>query len=389
LPNILLTGGRAPVALDLARIFWRAGHTVFIAESVPWHLCRGSRAVAGCFRVPPPNRQPQQFIAALVELVRRHRIDWLIPTCEETMFVAAGRPQLANWCTVFTDRFDTLRTLHNKLSFAQRVHSRGLPVPPTELATSTAHAAQLLNANPKLVFKPVYSRFGTQTLICPRRPPNIAPGQPWVAQHYLPGRQLCTYSVAHAGQLAAHSAYAVKFTTGPGATIHFKADDHPAAGEWVRRFVAFENFTGQIAFDFIETGPGQVAAIECNPRATSGLHLFGPELADAFLSPPDAPLTPPAGQSAQITGAMLLNAPANLRRHGFKSWVDGLTHGREVIFDRADPWPGLVSQWATLAYFLGQSARHRIGPIAATTFDIEMNGGELTMSNEQMAGAND
>ena len=37
---------RAPATLELARVFRRAGHRVVMAESLPWHLSRPSRAVA-------------------------------------------------------------------------------------------------------------------------------------------------------------------------------------------------------------------------------------------------------------------------------------------------------------------------------------------------------
>ncbi len=377
--RILLTGGRAPVALELARLFHRAGQTVLVAESVPWPMCRGSKAVAGCFHVPPPNLRPQVFIDALAAVIRRERIDWLIPTCEETLFVAWGKPRLKPLCRVFTDSFEVLHSLHSKWQFIELARSFGLPAPPTELVTTSAQAARLIAASRRLVLKPVYSRFGTQTLIRPTRPPHIEPGRPWVAQQILPGRQLCTFSVAHAGRLVAHSTYAIKFTAGRGAAIHFKAEDHPPAFEWVRQFVAQTRFSGQIAFDFIETGPGQVAAIECNPRATSGLHLFGPELAGAYFNPNRPLLTPPPGQSAKLTAALLLYAPFNIRRHGWQSWLAALAGGREVVFNWRDPWPGLVSQWVGLAWFLGQSARRRVSPTAATTLDIEWNG--ETMSN--------
>ncbi len=71
--RILLAGGRAPATLELARLFYVAGHTVTVAKSMPWRLCRGSKAVAQVFRVPPPNRQPEQFVDALLNIVRRKK----------------------------------------------------------------------------------------------------------------------------------------------------------------------------------------------------------------------------------------------------------------------------------------------------------------------------
>jgi len=120
LKNILLTGGRAPATLELARLFHAAGHRVFVAESLPWHLCRGSRAVAKNFRVPPPNQNPTGFINELVSIIKKEQIDWLIPTCEETFYVAMGRDRLQQFCPVFSTDIDQLKTLHSKWEFIQQ-----------------------------------------------------------------------------------------------------------------------------------------------------------------------------------------------------------------------------------------------------------------------------
>jgi hypothetical protein len=84
--------------------------------------------------------------------------------------------------------------------------------------------------------------------------------------------------------------------------------DHPATLNWVQSFVSRTQFSGQIAFDFIESAEGQVWAIECNPRTTSGIHLFAdmPGITSAFTDP-SVPLQTPISDSPKlITAAMLL-----------------------------------------------------------------------------------
>lgn len=78
--NVLLIGGRAPASLELARVFQAAGHTVFMAESLAWHLTRPSRAVARSYRVPPPRQAPARYVTALARIVERERIALLVPT---------------------------------------------------------------------------------------------------------------------------------------------------------------------------------------------------------------------------------------------------------------------------------------------------------------------
>src|SRR5688500_4557008 len=99
--NILLTGGRAPASLQLARVFHRAGHTVFMAESLRGHLSAPSNAIEKNFIVPPARQQTEAFIKAIAKIVIENKIDLLIPTCEEVFYIARGRERFA--CTVFTE----------------------------------------------------------------------------------------------------------------------------------------------------------------------------------------------------------------------------------------------------------------------------------------------
>jgi predicted ATP-grasp superfamily ATP-dependent carboligase len=379
--KILLTGGRAPATLELARIFHSAGHRVFLAESVRGCLTAASRALEASFLVPPPRQQPEEFLRALVEIVRQNRIDLLIPTCEEAFHVARGQAELSAHCTVLVEPLEQLRPLHNKWTFIQLASELGLPVPETSLVKSTGDLPAGFARWPKLVLKPVYSRFAARTLLCPT--PALAeaalrdsPGTAWVAQEYLPGRQICTYSVAHRGRLTAHCAYPSNYTAGLGSTILFQAIDHPAALEWVQWFVAQRSFTGQISFDFIENANGGVVALECNPRATSGIHLFagGADFPSAFLDPARPCLFPAQNSSSMLLTAMLVyGLPAALRKGTFRPWLTAFSHSRDVIFSPRDPAPALL-QLRSLLYFVILGWRCGISPLEASTFDIEWNG---------------
>ena len=385
--NILLTGGRAPATLDLARSFHAQGHRVYLAESLPNSLTAASRAIHASFIVPPPRQQPADFIQALADIIRQQQIDLLIPTCEEIFYVAMGLEKLTPLCTVFVEPIERLRLLHDKWMFIQTAQEAGLPVPETQRIETEADLRAAFARWPQLVLKPVYSRFASRTLILP--PPSTAftslrasPTSPWVAQEYLTGQPICTYSVAHAGQLTAHAAYRSVFTAGQGATIHFQHAEHSASRAWVQRFVEAFGFTGQIAFDFIETPPkdrtevGKLWAIECNPRATSGVHLLAaaPHFPDAFFDPKIACLFPPAQPAPMLLSAMLLyGLPAALKKQSLSHWWQAFRSGRDVIFRWEDARPAFA-QWQSLLHFVALGWRHGVSPLAASTLDIEWNG---------------
>ncbi len=379
------------MTLELARLFWRAGLRVLMAESLAWHLSRPSRAVAANFRVPPPRQDPGGFSRALAEIARREGVDLIIPTCEEIYAVARGRAELeaagagGGRPMVLAEPLEKLRGLHDKGLFAQRALALGLCVPETRRLESTADLQAALAGGGEWVLKPVFSRFAART----RLPPHSAaaleagrvrpsPSEPWVAQAYVRGRQVCTYSVAHHGQLAAHVAYPVEFSAGQGAAVAFRAIEHPAAQAWVTRFVTAEDFSGQIAFDFIEDAAGRVAALECNPRATSGAHLLAgnPDFARAFFGPLPQ-LVDGAGvasRPAMLAAGMLLYAlPATRSWAGLRRWAEAFARSRDVVANGRDPLPGLL-QGLSLVPFAAWAVRRHISLIEASTYDIEWNG---------------
>ena len=389
--TVLLTGGRAPVTLELARVFQRAGHRVLMAESLAWHLSRPSRAVAANFRVPPPRQDPDGFTRALAEITRRERVDLIVPTCEEIYAVARGRAALeaagagSARPLVLAEPLEKLRGLHDKGLFAQRARALGLCVPETRRLESMGDLQATLAAGGEWVLKPAFSRFAARTRLPPHSAAGLhaarvrpSPSEPWVAQAYARGRQVCTYSVAHHGQLAAHVAYPVEFSAGQGAAVAFRAIEHPAAQAWVARLVAAEDFTGQIAFDFIENAGGQVTALECNPRATSGAHLLAdaPDFARAFFGPLPQPVSEAgaAARPAMLAAGMLLYAlPAARSWAGLRRWSAAFAGSRDVVANGHDPLPGLL-QGLSLIPFAAWAVRRHISLIEASTYDIEWTG---------------
>lgn len=389
--RILLTGGRAFVTLDLARQFAHAGHHVVVAESVPVHLCRYSQCVNKSYLVPRPNSEPGAYIDALIRIIQVEQIDLVIPTCEEIFFIAGELDRLSACCAVFSAPLAQLERLHSKWDFNQLVRHYGLCVPETHLLTSQHDLQRFLTYNQRpFVIKPVFSRFATQVIIVesveqPGRTfeeLDISDTYPWIAQEKIEGQAFCSYSIAHAGKLAAHTVYAENFTAGQGACIQFAPVEHPEIDSWIERFVNLAQFSGQIAFDFIVTEAGHVYPLECNPRATSGIHLFqgDRQLPSAFLerNQSDQPvLRPGVSMQAMIAPAMLVYGLLAVRSwKRLKEWLCIFWQARDVIFDVRDIRP-FLSQPLILWYNLRGSRALDISLQAFATIDIEWNGQRL------------
>lgn len=375
--NILLTGGRAPATLDLARVFHRAGHAVFMAESLRGHLSQPSKAIKANFVVPAPRQNRDAFLFALKKIVTENQIDLLVPTCEEIFHTAMGHESLP----LFSEPIEKLRRFHNKWEFVVQAVENELHVPETMLIQNKEDLLHAYAQWRGLVLKPAYSRFAARTLILPPLQMALSTlkftkGQPWVAQQYVEGQAFCTYSVCHKGRITAHTTYPSHFTAGRGATIVFKHVEHSAIFNWVRSFVSENQFTGQIAFDFIETPDGQVTALECNPRATSGVHLLAshPRFAESFFNPFMDCITPVDDSSFMLSAAMLLyGLPAALKNGSLKDWRKAYFFSNDVILDFNDPMP-FILQWRSVLATRAIAKREKLSLLEASTFDIEWNG---------------
>jgi len=372
--HVLILGARAPACLEWARAFRAAGWRVTAADSLAWPVARASCAIDAFVRLPEPRAYAAAWIEAVRQVVEAQAIDLVLPTCEEVFYLSHGRDRLP--CRVATSDFATLHELHHKYRFA--VLTAGWPgaAPETHLLESPAAVAALAETASDWVFKPAYSRFANRTLIRPRPEalaslrPTVA--QPWVAQRFVAGREHCSYSLLVDGRLTAHACYHPRYRVGRGSGIWFEPTDPAPVRAFLARFGAATGYTGQVGFDFIESADGRCHVLECNPRATSGVHLFDdqPEaLVAALLGQPGVLQPSPAPRMVAL--AMLLFAAP---RHVFKRdfWRD-YAAARDVVTCPGDYAP-LAAQIPALLEIIGRALARRRGLLAAATADIEWDG---------------
>jgi glutathione synthase/RimK-type ligase-like ATP-grasp enzyme len=368
---------------------------VLVAESARRHICRVSRAVERSYRVPAANAEPQAYVEVLESIVASERVDVLIPTCEEIFFIAKGLDRLRGRCSVWASPFELLDELHNKWKFVSLAKRLGLAVPPSGLIRTREEWLALAAAErlgESLVLKPAYSRFASRVIfldntdspyerrrLLEETASAVTPATPWVAQRRIYGNDICTYSVVYEGDLIAHAAYPCRYRVGRGATVYYEPVENEAARDWVRQLVEATRFTGQIAFDFIEEEDGGLVALECNPRATSGVHLFDAELVQAFLQPgalrqSGVMLTPEPSRKAMLGAAMLAAGVSGIRSfRELREWRDAFRSARDVVFSRSDLRPS-AEQLRVLFDAWRKSRTHGITLAQATTIDIEWNG---------------
>lgn len=373
---VLFTGGRAPVTLDLVRSFSEAGHLVYVADSLHLYLAKASNKVEKAFIIESPLDSHEGFIRDLQQIIKEYKIDVLIPTCEEVFHIAKGKEILEKDCMVFCEDLSILHQLHHKYEFIQSVKSSGLPTPQTYLVqTEDEYKEALEKLNGDAVIKPVYSRFGTDVEFIKKAhfddENRYNRKGLYVVQEEIKGKTICNYSILHQGKLMASTNYEVNYTAGQGAAIQFQHKPHLKINKWLHQFFHDSNLTGQFAFDFIETETGEIYVIECNPRATSGVHLFRElNLADSFLGMNQQPLEPLPETRRMIGLAMLFYG---IRSGSFLAFLKTYFKSKDIIWAKEDIKP-FFYQFYTYYHFLRVGRKLNISAMEASTVDIEWNG---------------
>lgn len=340
--TVLLTLGRLPKALELARALDQAGTRVIVADPFGLHVCRASRSVSRSIRVPAPNADPAAYLDAVEAIVRQEGVDIVVPVSEEALHAASLYGRLPASTALYGPPQEALARLHDKLAFNRAADAIGLTVPETHDGPTQA-AVALAEAQDYIV-KPAHGCSGIGVSLRrrgdPLTPADRQPGM--LVQARLPGRHVSSFSVTRDGEVLATALYQGRIYSGTVSVSFERVDDCPAAASWIRRFVEAERYTGFISFDFIEDAQGVPNAIECNPRLTSGVHFLDPAgLAQAVLNLPEArPIAMRRVRAFQEGHTALLEVyGAMFRPREFFRRLKAFLTSQDVLFRINDPLP--------------------------------------------------
>lgn len=372
--KILVTGARAPISADIARVLHAAGHTVYLADSWALPVGRFSPYVQRYFRLTSPKADFQAFMQGIELLIRQYSIDWVVPTSEEVFW-------LANIASLderlFAPPLDVLLHLHDKHRFALLMMELGYGARKNLLLRSVGDAASIIDSGTSrdYVVKPVFSRFATKTLISPSSDEirGLDYRQAWLAQSRIYGDEVCIYAIASKGQTLLHLAYRPRYKAGRGASIYFEPVFDARLIEFSTKVIRTLNLSGQICFDVILTDDGLVA-LECNPRGTSGVHLAA-QHPHTFAAALIGEQSGPPGKQGNQYQAMMLGIPFFL--YQVKHWLCDANVRADVRCAIEAMKGSHVPVWGSMlstVEILAKSVRHGCSPLTVSTMDIEWNG---------------
>jgi predicted ATP-grasp superfamily ATP-dependent carboligase len=370
--RILVTGARLPAALAIVRALASAGAQVWAADSLRITPAGASRDARGYVRLPSPALRPDAFRAAIAATAGKLGLDAIVPVSEETFFLARDRHALPAGVALFAPPFELLRALHSKWRTLALAADCGARLPRTDLATTPAELAALVARHPGAVLKPEFSR-GAYAL---RLPPHAAlPDRhfPWLVQERIVGREISAFCIASRGDVVAASVYRPRYRVRRGAALYFEPHRCAAAGDFLARFVREHALTGHFGFDFIEDADGAVTLLECNPRATSGIHLLEGDWSSVYLGKP-ASAHPTARPWAATLGVVAAGLPRLFRSGGARELLRDLRRARDTTFLARDPLPAFALPLSSLEIAC-RSVAWGVPARCAYTYDLEWDGG--------------
>jgi hypothetical protein len=439
---IAITGGRSPYTLDLIRIFSKANYQVHSIETNfvhPFYLSYFSSHVYKRHVIQYyPNVESENYARELGRICAQNNIQLLIPTCEDVMWVSKFKTvileEYRKWnnnkkskLIVFVDNFDVMLKLHDKYLFNCELKNMkeygNWNAPESSLLYTTNDLQNYLDHHFSgfkdevldIVLKPAYSRFAAQVMITPtleqirsffKLPQSggdnipLVDG-PWVAQKYIDGEMLCTYSIVTNGVVQAHTVYIGGVYTNSGGnsggSIYFEnANDPEDVRLFVQAFCNQKKYNGQISFDIIRCKyTGKLYPIECNPRGTSGIHLFRSvnprQFSKLFFAKNDKSIgddqhtiLTPVNYDAQVGAAMVLSFLFVLRVSSIGDmvqWCKKFLTAKDIMYESDDLLPSVI-QFLIVFDGLYKTMRHKISFQSAFTHDIEFNSNAIIMEKK-------
>ena len=379
--NFLVTGARAPVALEIIRNLHNNKHNAYLADSLRFPIAKNSRAVKKYFYIHQARFEYEQFVSDLIDIIVNNEIDYIIPTCEEIFYIAHAKERLEQHCHVICSDFTLLSKMHDKYTIMLMANDCCIKTPATKIIRYD-EIKSFSNDYANYVLKKRFCRFGSDVIVNVDAKNvaqlNTPSDTEYLLQDKIIGEEICSYSIAVNGIVTAHCSYIPLYRLHESAGMYFMPSFNKEIYLFVKTYVKKHNFTGQLSFDFIKSIDG-LFLIECNPRASSGVHLLNNnDLANAFTNELYQSESVSDNKPACIKLAMLLiMLPISIMKFSFMTWFKDIKRANDVITLKNDN-KYFFFQLLSLAELILLSIKLRKSIRVVATHDIEWDGDKIS-----------
>jgi predicted ATP-grasp superfamily ATP-dependent carboligase len=129
--SVIVTNAGNRIAYNVVRSLGSKGLKVYAGDFARRSMSFVSRYAAGSFLYPSPFRDPDGFVAALLEQIERVNADVLIPVFEETFLIAKHKQLFSGKVAMVVPDYDQILIAHNKDKWEGLARRLGIAVPAT------------------------------------------------------------------------------------------------------------------------------------------------------------------------------------------------------------------------------------------------------------------
>ena len=292
-------------------------------------LGRFSRFVSRVHHAPASGADPDGYLAAVIEIVKTHHIDALLPVHEQAYLFAAARKRLPLGLGIALADFEAFEQVQSKAGLVTLLTQLDVTQPATEVIRS---ADEFVTERPYPFF--VKAAFGTASAgvwrvgdghqrdaLLLQFEANHAFAEDLLVQAAVTGALERTQAVFDRGRLVASHIYR-QVVEGPGGGDVLKISVVSAkVRETVERIGQALKWHGALSFDYIRDDATKTPHfIDANPRLVEPMNawLSGVDLPGALLqiSLGEAPPVQPDGREGVLTRLGLMGLLDAARRRG-------------------------------------------------------------------------
>ena len=130
--RVLVTDGNERAALAVTRALGREGIEVIVGAETQRSLASASRYCRESFSYPSPYQDPRGFVNALLDVVRKQRVDALFPVSDIAMHVIGPeKTRFAGYTHIPTPDAETYSEISDKYRLMQQAVAQGVSIPET------------------------------------------------------------------------------------------------------------------------------------------------------------------------------------------------------------------------------------------------------------------
>ncbi len=283
--KVFVTDGRSLAALAIARSLGEKGIEVHCGEEFRYNITFFSRYVKKRIIYPSPQREPDKFVEAMLDLVRDGSYSMLMPVRDETsLLLSQNKEALLEYTNLYLADFDVMNIFRDKGETVREALRQNIPCPKTYFPEETSLTEIRDNAPYPLLIRPRVSSGSRGIRSVKRRDEfdsaynkvKAENGEPLIQEH-ISKKGYCTACVlldSGCEEVATFTYERVKeYPLSGGPTVVGVSCNNESIKEYALELLKGTGWSGVAEVEFIIDSEGEPKLLEVNPRFWMPLNL--------------------------------------------------------------------------------------------------------------------